>query len=81
MGRNRKRELIEKISKKPGMLIENIIEGVTIVEAHGGKISVKSALKKGTTFTVTIPVEPKKLGGENVWVEMPESSLLTTTRT
>ncbi len=34
MGRNRKKELIEKINEKPGMLIENVIEGVSIVEAH-----------------------------------------------
>jgi len=52
-----------------------------IVEAHGGKISVKSALKKGTTFKVTLPIKPKKLGGEKVWVKVPESSLLTTTKT
>ncbi|MCX8153854.1 MAG: PAS domain S-box protein [Candidatus Bathyarchaeota archaeon] len=30
-----------------------------IVEAHGGKIRVKSALKKGTVVTVSIPVKPK----------------------
>jgi len=30
-----------------------------IVEALGGKISVKSAVGKGTTFTVTVPIEPK----------------------
>jgi signal transduction histidine kinase len=30
-----------------------------IVEAHGGKISVESAVDKGTTFTVTVPVKPK----------------------
>lgn len=35
-----------------------------IVEAHGGNISVKSTIGKGTTFTVTIPIKPKSEGGE-----------------
>ncbi len=36
-----------------------------IVEAHGGTITVKTALEKGTTFTVTLPIEPKlQCGGE-----------------
>lgn len=32
-----------------------------IVEAHGGTISVDSALDRGTTFTVSFPIEPTTL--------------------
>jgi signal transduction histidine kinase/putative methionine-R-sulfoxide reductase with GAF domain len=53
-----------------------------IIEAHGGSISVESAPRKGTTFTVTIPIEPKtEEGGEKEWVTSLESLLLTTTKT
>ena len=30
-----------------------------IIEAHGGKIAVESTIDKGTTFTITIPIEQK----------------------
>jgi PAS domain S-box-containing protein len=30
-----------------------------IVEAHGGTITVKTALNKGTTFTISLPIQPK----------------------
>jgi signal transduction histidine kinase len=51
-----------------------------IIEAHQGKISVESIVGEGTTFTITIPIEPKPRteGGEKVWVNMPESLLSTT---
>ena len=53
-----------------------------IVEAHQGKISVESIVGEGTTFTITIPIEPRIRveGGEKVWVNMPESLLSTTTK-
>jgi PAS domain S-box-containing protein len=40
-----------------------------IVEAHGGKISLKSKLGKGTTVAITIPVNPKLVSeGEEKWI-------------
>ncbi|MGC9094790.1 MAG: GAF domain-containing protein [Candidatus Bathyarchaeia archaeon] len=52
------------------------------VEAHKGCITAESTPGKGTTFTVTIPIEPKmEKGGEKVWVKPPESLLSTTTKT
>jgi PAS domain S-box-containing protein len=52
-----------------------------IVEAHGGTIGVETAVNKGTTFTITLPVKPKvEIGGEKTWINMPESLLSTTTK-
>jgi PAS domain S-box-containing protein len=40
-----------------------------IVEAHGGKISLKSTFGKGTAVTMTIPVNPKPVKkGEEKWI-------------
>ncbi len=54
-----------------------------IVEAHGGSINVKSAFRKGTVFTISIPVEPKtkEEGGGDIWVKPLESSLSMTMKT
>ena len=50
-----------------------------IIEAHGGNIAVKTAIGEGTTFKITLPIEPKfEAGGEKIWINMPESSLSTT---
>jgi signal transduction histidine kinase len=52
-----------------------------VVEAHGGKITVESVVGKGTTFTVTLPIEPKlEDGGEKEWVTPQESLLSTMTK-
>jgi len=53
-----------------------------LIEAHQGKITVNSVKNKGTTFTVTLPIEPKpKIGGKKIWINMPKSLLSTTTKT
>lgn len=51
-----------------------------VVEAHGGNISAESTVGKGTTFMVTIPIQPRLEGGEKIWVNIPESLLSTTTK-
>jgi PAS domain S-box-containing protein len=82
------KEVIEKIytpfftTKAKGMGLGLAI-CKRIVEAHGGKISVESIVGEGTTFSITIPTEPTQKpteGGEQVWVNMPESLLSTTTK-
>lgn len=44
------------------------------VEAHGGKLSVKSTVNKGTTFTLTIPIDPPEKK-EELWTNLPEPLL------
>ena len=52
-----------------------------IVDSHGGTIAVKTAVNKGTTFTITLPIKPKvEVGGEKTWINIPESLLSTTTK-
>jgi PAS domain S-box-containing protein len=50
------------------------------IEAHGGKISVESAVGKGATFTIIIPTKPKLEIDEKIWVNTQESLLSTTTK-
>jgi PAS domain S-box-containing protein len=44
-----------------------------IVEAHGGKITMASTVDKGSTFTITLPIEPKtQYQDQTICVNMPE---------
>jgi signal transduction histidine kinase len=48
-----------------------------IVEVHEGEIFVKSTVGKGTILYIILPTQHKPEGGEEIWVNAPESSLLT----
>jgi signal transduction histidine kinase len=45
------------------------------VEAHGGMIHVRSTVGKGSTFVVTLPIQPSPEEKEKVWANMPERLL------
>jgi signal transduction histidine kinase len=47
-----------------------------LIEAHGGKILVESTVGKGTTFSVTVPIEPKIEETRDFWVNLPERARL-----
>ncbi|MCW4010432.1 MAG: PAS domain S-box protein [Candidatus Bathyarchaeota archaeon] len=44
-----------------------------IVKAHGGEIRVESTVKQGTTFTLTLPIDPKT-ETEATWILHPSAS-------
>jgi putative PEP-CTERM system histidine kinase len=48
-----------KTTKKNGLGI-GMFQSKMIVEAHGGRIAVASALGKGTTFKVFLPIKPNR---------------------
>ena len=58
-----KRELFVpfRSTKKGGWGI-GLYQAKGIVEAHGGRIEVTSAAGCGTTFTVRLPIEPRRPG-------------------
>lgn len=46
-----------------------------LVEAHCGKIHAKSTIGKGSTFTVTLPIQPCPEEKKKAWVNIPEQML------
>jgi signal transduction histidine kinase len=46
-----------------------------IIEAHGGTISVKTHQQKGTTFTITIPTNPRVREEQELAIDIPEHPL------
>jgi PAS domain S-box-containing protein len=46
-----------------------------IVEAHDGRISSRSTIGKGSTFIITLPIQPHVLENEKVWVILPEHAV------
>ena len=46
-----------------------------IIEAHGGKISIKSIRGKGTTVTVTLPIDSGPVGEAKAPLVFTESTL------
>lgn len=44
-----------------------------IVEAHGGAISVETTVGMGTTFRMSVPIEPRTEETKDVWVNLPET--------
>jgi signal transduction histidine kinase len=52
------------------------------VEGHGGKISAESAVGKGSTFTVVLPIEPKSEDkGEGARVDLQKPAISTSAGT
>jgi signal transduction histidine kinase len=51
-----------------------------LAEAHGGNISVRSAICKGSTFKVTIPIKPQARRDEQVCVSNRETVFSTMTK-